>query len=51
MNQSKSFFPSTPERWELSWHLYDIVLKAVNPDRSKRYKSISDFKIEWDKVI
>lgn len=31
------------EKWEASRDLYNIVLKAINPKREERYKSISDF--------
>lgn len=31
------------EKWEASKELYHIVVKAINPNREERYKSISDF--------
>lgn len=31
------------EKWEACKELYDIVVKAINPNREERYKSISDF--------
>lgn len=51
MYLNNGFFPCTYEQWELSKSLYDVTFKAVNPDRSKRYNSISDFYSEWDKAI
>ncbi len=31
------------EKWEASKELYHIVVKAINPNREERYKSVSDF--------
>lgn len=41
------FFPCRREAWELDSPLYDIALKAVNPDRADRYASICDFYNAW----
>lgn len=51
MYNGNSFFPCTLEKWDLNKELYQVTLKAVNPNSSKRYKSVSEFYSEWDKAI
>ena len=36
------------EVWPLSMEKYKVLEKATNPDRERRYKSIMEFKKEWD---
>lgn len=51
MYKNNCFFPCDFEKWELSKLQYDIALKAVNMDRSKRYNTIDDFSISWNKGL
>jgi serine/threonine-protein kinase len=36
------------EKWRLNDKLYEVALKAVNEDRSKRQQSLLELKREWD---
>ncbi len=36
---------------QLNKNPYDIVIKSINIDRSKRYNSMVDFYIEWNKSL
>jgi serine/threonine-protein kinase len=49
--QNNRFFPCAKERWELSKDMYEVSLKAVMEDRSERYQSVSEFFINWNKVL
>jgi serine/threonine-protein kinase len=49
--QNNRFFPCARERWELSKDMYEVSLKAVMEDRSERYQSVSEFFINWNKVL
>lgn len=51
MYKNNSFFPCSLEKWELSKELYEIALSAVNSDRSKRYRLMSDFSSWWYNTI
>lgn len=41
------FTPCPFEKWDLNKQCYEAALKAVEPDRSKRYQSIEDFHRAW----
>lgn len=41
------FAPCSFEKWDLNKQCYEAALKAVEPDRSKRYQSIEDFHRAW----
>jgi len=51
MYKNNSFYPCELESWQLNKELYDIVIKSINIDRVKRYNSIVDFYIEWNKAL
>ncbi len=51
MYKNNSFYPCELENWQLNKELYDIVIKSINIDRSKRYNSMVDFYIEWNKAL
>lgn len=51
MYQRNVFFACSLENWTLSKQLYDVVLKAVENDRSKRYNSMSDFWYSWKSAL
>ncbi|MOA62932.1 hypothetical protein D3C78_1884960 [compost metagenome] len=38
------------DKWEAGPELYKVALRAVHPERDQRYRSISEFKAEWDKA-
>jgi len=44
------FIPCSLENWQLNEESYRIALKAVCPDRKKRYSTISEFWVEWKKA-
>ncbi|MCL2532362.1 MAG: hypothetical protein FWE40_09490 [Oscillospiraceae bacterium] len=48
MYQRNAFRPSKYETWELSEALYKVALKAVAPDREKRYSTIRAFGEAWE---
>lgn len=41
------FVPCDIEHWQLDEIRYGVLMKAVNPDRSKRYQTISRFWDSW----
>lgn len=41
------FIPCSFEKWDLNKACYDAALKAVELDRTKRYRSIKDFYTAW----
>ncbi len=41
------FTPCSFEKWDLNKQCYEAALKAVEPDRSKRYQSIENFHRAW----
>ncbi len=41
------FVPCSIECWQLDEVKYRVLMKAVNPDRSKRYQTISQFWDSW----
>ena len=41
------FIPCSFEKWDLNKACYDVALKAVELDRTKRYQSIKDFYTAW----
>lgn len=41
--QFKRFIPCSLDQWELNEASYRAAVKAVNPDRSVRYQTVSDF--------
>lgn len=45
------FFPCSLENWGLDEKLYQVSLKAVSIDRSKRYPSVSEFYVTWKEVL
>lgn len=51
MYRYNTFFACLLENWTLSKQLYDVVCKAVENDRSKRYRSMSDFYDSWNKAL
>lgn len=51
MYQNNAFFACSLENWTLSKQLYDVVLKAVEKDRSKRYSSMTEFFNSWNKAL
>lgn len=38
-------------KWDAGQELYNIALRAVNPDRELRYESVAELKRVWDSVI
>lgn len=38
------------DKWEAGPELYEVALRAVDPERAQRYRSVSEFKAEWDKA-
>lgn len=51
MYKNNRFYPCELENWQLNKALYDIVIKSISIDRSKRYNSMVDFYIEWNKAL
>jgi len=51
MYKNNRFYPCELENWQLNKELYDIVIKSISIDRSKRYNSMVDFYIEWNKAL
>lgn len=51
MYKNNCFYPCKLENWQLGKELYDIVNKAVDIDRSKRYKSMAIFYNEWNNAL
>ena len=45
------FIPCSFEKWDLNKACYDVVLKAVELDRTKRYQSIEDFHMAWNLAL
>lgn len=39
------------EHWEAGEELYEVALKAVEPNRENRYGSVSGFKLAWDAAV
>jgi serine/threonine-protein kinase len=39
------------EHWEAGKELYEVALKAVEPNREDRYGSVSEFKSAWDSAV
>ncbi|BBH24403.1 serine/threonine protein kinase [Paenibacillus baekrokdamisoli] len=37
-------------KWEAGKGLYEVALRAVNPDRELRYTNVAEFKAAWDEV-
>jgi serine/threonine-protein kinase len=37
-------------KWRCGKELYDVALKAVEPDRNKRYNSMEEYLKEWNKA-
>ena len=38
-------------KWRMGKNLYDVALKAVNPERKNRYQTINEFIENWDKAL
>ena len=38
-------------KWRAGKNLYEVALKAVEPDRKDRYKSINDFIQDWNEAL
>lgn len=51
MYKNNCFYPCKLETWQLDKALYNIVIKAIDIDRAKRYNSMVDFYTEWDKIL
>lgn len=51
MYKNNCFYPCDLDNWQLNKELYDIVIKSINFDRPKRYNSMVDFNIEWNKAL
>jgi serine/threonine-protein kinase len=51
MYKTNMFAPCRLETWELSEALYQIVCKAVSPERSKRYDSMKNFYEKWKQEV
>jgi Protein kinase domain. len=51
MYKNNCFYPCKLENWQLDKELYDIVIKAVDSDRSKRYKTMAIFYNEWNNAL
>ena len=41
------FVPCSYSNWQISEGSYKVAVKAVHPDRSKRYKTFAEFYKEW----
>lgn len=37
-------------KWEAGQSLYDVAVRAVNPEREQRYSSVAEFKSAWDRA-
>lgn len=51
MYKNSCFYPCELDNWQLGKELYDIAIKAVDADRTKRYKSMAIFYNEWNKAL
>ncbi len=49
--QKNQFAPCSLEKWDLNKACYDVVLKAVDLDRNKRYLSIKEFQAAWNAAL
>ena len=49
--EKNAFKPCPAERWELSRPCYEAALKAVMPERDRRYGSIVAFRTAWQKAL
>ena len=45
--QENRSVPCSIEHWQLDESKYKVLTKAVNPDRSKRFQTISQFWTAW----
>ncbi len=45
------FIPNNIYDFELSYEVYNVLLKATNYDRNKRYNSIREFHMEFNNII
>lgn len=45
------FIPNEFEKFELNKEVYEVLIKATNYDRNKRYKTINEFEEEFKKVL
>ncbi|WP_427051079.1 serine/threonine protein kinase [Paenibacillus sp. TC-CSREp1] len=39
------------ERWDGGQALYEVVTRAVNPDRSQRYNAVAEFALAWREAV
>lgn len=44
-------YKRTPDNWQLSEKLFEVVTRAVNDDRSKRQQSIRQLREEWEAAL
>nr|WP_317377783.1 hypothetical protein [uncultured Faecalimonas sp.] len=49
--EQNAFSPCSLDQWELGKSCYDVACKAVLPERSKRYSSISSFYKDWKQAL
>ena len=45
------FIPNSIDDFELSNEVYNVLLKATNYDRDKRYNTIKEFHAEFNKTL
>jgi serine/threonine-protein kinase len=48
---NNKFIPCSISNWSLNESSYNVVNKAVNQNRSKRFKSIDEFQLSWLKCF
>lgn len=39
------------KRWDAGEALYEVALRAVNPDRFQRFTSVADLGLAWKEVM
>lgn len=45
--EKNEFFPCSPDKWQLNKDSYFVALKAIDTDRQKRFKTISELHSAW----
>ena len=48
---NNQFLPCAINKWQLSEEAYRVAIKAVSPDRNKRYLTFAEFWNEWKKAL
>lgn len=48
---NNQFLPCTYSNWQLNEKSYQVAIKAVNPDKNKRYRTFDEFLTEWKMAV